>query len=74
MTAITSAGHAPGTLARRVLAPFRVIETVLAQLAGAHEAAAEIERLSRMSDADLAARGVSRDDIARDAMARHMGL
>ncbi len=52
-------------------APVRALRRFFLLFSGASLAAAEVESLSRLSDAALAERGLSRDTIAHHAM-RHL--
>jgi hypothetical protein len=59
MSIITSDISRPG-LAERLAASFHAVGSFLIVLAEAHPRAAQLERLSRLSDEQLKARGTSR--------------
>lgn len=71
MAEITSNTPVAAGALTRALAPLRVLSHWADTVASARAAADEIERLSRMSDAALAERGIARDEITARAVARH---
>ena len=56
-----------------VFAPFRAFARFIVMFRGAGLAAAEVESLSRLPDAALSARGLSRSEIVPHAM-RHLDV
>ncbi|MBP1807472.1 DUF1127 domain-containing protein [Rubellimicrobium aerolatum] len=52
-------------LSHTLAAPFRALWSALLLIAEAKGCMAEVERLNRLSDADLAARGTSREEQVR---------
>ena len=65
-----AAGHSAGWhLAKRLSAIARWARACLETLAAYYAATIMYERLSRLSDAELARRGLSRSNLARDVVA-----
>jgi hypothetical protein len=56
----------------RIAAGLALVGDVLDTFASAQRCAAEIERLRRLSDAELARRGLTRGDIVTYAFRKHM--
>ena len=57
--------EAPRGLGARLAAPFKAFGRILVKIGEANSRFEQVQRLQRMSDEDLAARGLTRDGIVR---------
>jgi hypothetical protein len=70
---LTDTHRTAGTLAAIGEFFARIVDALVAASA-AGRCAHEVERLMAMSDAELARRGIKREDIVRHAFARYLGV
>lgn len=72
MTAFLTNSAAPLSLGRLAAAPFRAVWDFLVAVGEANSRIHRIEALQRLSDAELARRGIRREDILRHVFADRM--
>lgn len=72
MALTDTSSAAPFSLFKLLAAPFRAIESGMISIMESNSRIQQVDRLQSMSDAQLAARGIKRDEIVQYVFRAHM--